>query len=758
MTAKTLQIPIPAGVRMLEHMARLSANALPGALSSSETAQTLGQTRHSGPDLTIGDTGLWVLDPAVQFSAPPTMACGPSLNGPGADPSAYFFPGYLVTVGRSAKHNGIALPHEHVSHQHLRLQLYQDLVRIQNTSGTNGVFIGSMWLRPAEMVFVRPDSAFIITLGASASKLSGALLISPLMGEFTNVKRDHVDPFADMTRMMRGRLPWATNYVHHVMQQPVEVQATTPDGTIVTPTQVRFDDIVKQHGAELNGEAGKIRSFIRGWINNGSGWQNGNLQKHFQGKHNWHNRLRDNMRNGGILLPTHSTDLDGTIAILESGEIDPKYFRAKRAFFRYGFGHSYGQITFVQKPGTENLGTLHDIFYVRQPSIDQREDLMHLVQTVKYNRDIEVTPMGDERNRPAGRTVQWAREPFFRGNGLMELFPQFESSEPVPTSNTCAILVPEHLYDELMKAAPEEYHDLIIKIPGTGATKKEFLKGVKKRVARRRRDGGNFQPKIGYDALYRMELTYFKIVEMVQRYRHRALRARLEEFAHSAADGKLSHTDIVNRIAELTPLLPEPFYVLHMRKQYPSQDGHSPLGHTMNALIEAAYLAPALAREFPEFHVADVFIALLYHDLGKIHGARDDDHDQHSVEMAKHHLKMMDLLGDQSTPENIERGERILFLIERAGLISEAIMMRQGIAAGRSHALVINSSWDSIARQLLPRANGMLPELFLFNFADTASIPGRSGRKMLKKKRYHPVLDVRRNLIEAFREFLKRQG
>jgi hypothetical protein len=159
----------------------------------------------------------------------------------------------------------------------------------------------------------------------------------------------------------------------------------------------------------------------------------------------------------------------------------------------------------------------------------------------------------------------------------------------------------------------------------------------------------------------------------------------------------------------------------------------------MNALIEAAYLAPRLAREFEGFHTEDVFIALWLHDVGKMHDAKSDDHGARSIEMAKYHLKMMDLKGKKGTVEQI-RWERILYLIENAGLISKV-----------SKALKRGESISSIRNRLFPYGMTLLPEIFLMNFADTASIPGRSGREMRVNKDYKGVVDVRRELIEAFR-------
>ena len=69
-------------------------------------------------------------------------------------------------------------------------------------------------------------------------------------------------------------------------------------------------------------------------------------------------------------------------------------------------------------------------------------------------------------------------------------------------------------------------------------------------------------------------------------------------------------------------------------------------------------------------------------------------------------------------------------------------------------ALKRGESVSSVRSRLLLYGTYLLPEIFLINFADTASIPGRSGRQMRVNMDYRGTVDVRRELIETFRKLL----
>lgn len=742
MHIKTVQITMPQHVARLTHMARLPATELPEALSYEEAASIICGRSIGEADLQVPGAGLWILDSKAQFGPPPEVKGGYALNAPCVDEcNIHIIPHRSFSVGRSLDRCDLALPYDHVSREHLFITLFGTHVSIQNNSQTNGVFVGGGWIGPTERITIDLDVPFLIGIAEPLSNLDGSLLICPLGESLDRAMKEAVGGHRTLDEfIMVEREPWQGIISRRKTYEPVPKpkgvphQASDISERIVTPPQILdADKYIRTFTEELREEGSHVREFIRGWI------VRGQLDKHVKGYKNWDRRLLNNVRQGGMLLATHSTDLAGAAAIMRSLKIDPQYFRKGKAFFRYGLGHSYGEIVFVQQPGISGLGEINDIWDVMIPDRDIREGLLRLVQNVEYNRNIPVRVGEPAPHDPEGRSAMVS---VFNEHALMELFPQFESSDPVWNLNTYVILVPDHLYKELLSQVPKQFHDWVVRIPGTGKRKKDFVRD-RNNVARRTRfDGGTFEPKIGRDALFRYELVYFKIVETVLRYRHRALRKRIEKFADEVMLSRLSHPDIVSHISETTALLPEAFRVLHLRDQFKSHDGHSPLGHTMNALIEAAYLVPMLDREFQPFYARDALIALWLHDIGKMFDAKASDHGWISVDMAKYHLKMMDLQGEVDSEEQ-ERRERILHFIENAGIISKAVK-----------ALEEGEDTSSIAKRLMPRAGSLLPELFLINFADTSSIPGRSGRKMLVNTNYKAI-DVRRKLIEVFRMLLK---
>lgn len=721
----------------------LPATGLPAQLPYDDAARVVVSNHLGDCDLKVGDTGpgLWVVDKNAEFRrAPMAMDNYYNLGHCQKKWGLWPFKCCCFIIGRGLESSDLVLPHEYISRRHLILKMFPDRVRVKNISEKNGVFIGGAWLGPGENFDVRPDAPFLIGFKEPASKLDGSLLVSPL-----NTSWDNALISARGSDVRIDREPWekmiagAKAMAISPKSEVILRQATDVMDEIVTPEQIYdVDRIIYPTNNELNDEGLHIRTSIRNWL------EAGRLDGHVKGDHKWDKRLLANVRNGGIMLPTHSTDLEGAIAILKSGRIDPEHFRKKKAFFRYGLGHSYGPIVFVQRPGVGNIGKINDIWHVMNRTKKDREELFRLVGDVDYNRNIKVKPVQRDEVKPYyGQSIIAQKGIGADDSPLMELFPQFESTEPVSIDNSYVIMVPEHLYQEMIDNVPVHLHDMLIKIPGTGKTEKDFLEG-RERVARRTRvHGGDFQPVIGYEALFRYELVYFKIVETLLRSRHRMLRRKLEELASDAARSELTHADIVARISDISAFLPESFHVLHYQKQYPSHDGHSPLGHTLNALLEAAYLAPALAREFNSLHVEDDLIALTLHDIGKIHGAKEDDHDDLSVEMARYHLKMMGL-NAKGDDEARERRERILDLIRKMGLISEASLAMEG-----------GEEWETVAGRLSPKVGPFLTDIFLLNFADVASIPGRSGRKMRVNTNYNGVIDVRPRIIEVFRRFLK---
>ncbi len=753
MRTPTVNIAMPPEVIQLRHMARVPASRLPRALSYDDAADVVSRRSLTECDLRLRTTGLWIIDSQAQLGPPPQVkrayVMGAAAGGQGIGEIRH----YDFSIGRSLEHCDVALPYEYVSRVHVALAMYADVIHIENRSRTNGVFVGGGWIGPSETIRIQTDAPFVIGISKPVSKLDGSLLICPLGASLDNALKSSLKRGLQTTldKFVRvDREPWGGLVPKKVFisQAPkvvgVPLQAADVSDRVITPPQIlEADAFIRSYCDELRDEGAHVRAFIKDWM------ERGRLEKHVDGHQGWDRRLLQNVRQGGMLLATHSTDVAGAVAIIRSLQIDPQHFTKRKAYFRYGLGHSYGEIVFVQRPGVSGLGEINDIWKVMKFDHESREELYRLVQNVDYNKNIPVRVRDPSPYDPDGRS---AMVEFFNDHALMELFPQFESSDPVSIINSYVILAPEHLYDGLIDQIPKQFHEWVIRIPGTGTTIEEFVRNLDDVARRTRFEGGKFQPKIGRDALFRYELVYFKIVETVLRFRHRALRKKIEEFARAVVRSELTHPAIVSSIAETTALLPEAFHILHQREQYPSHDGRSPLGHTMNAVIEAAYLAPRLAQERKQLFAAEAFIALWFHDLGKIYDAKSDDHEARSVEMAKYHLKMMDFAGDEGTVTQITRN-MILHFIENAGLISEA-----------SKAIEKGENKESVARRLAPRACARAYgifllnspyEIFLLNFADAASIPGRSGRRMLAKLDYRGVVDVRPQLIDAFRELLK---
>jgi len=748
----TVQHGPPRQTTWLAGGGMLSASGLPTPLSLTAAAQFAASCFSMCCDLKAGNTGLWVIDKGAEFGSPPSVQNAFVMGNRGGKWGVWSSDYYTFSIGRGPKiddsfsSSHLTLPHNYVSGLHAILRVFPDLIHVKNVSETNGVYVGGGWVRPGEDVRIRVDAPFLIGFGEPESMYEGSILLTSMDAMFYGALkavggcRDDNDPAHDV-RLRRE--PWR-NVTAGMRSRTaigekklVAPQAADVGGVIVTPPQITDLDEMIQPVGDFAEEGLHVRTSIGDWI------EEGRLDLHVKGRRSWDTRLLANVRDGGMLLPTHSSDLEGAVSILKSGEIDPQYSRRKKkAFFRYGLGHSYGQIVFVQRPGTDGIGELHDIWRTMDSTREEREELFRLTGGVDFNKNLPLREGGDDGGH-AGRTCM------HHGLGdrhFMEFHPQFESGKIVPVSNSYLVMVPEHLYDELIERIPRHMRDLIVRVSGTGKDEKEFLSG-RDRIARRSRwNGGTFEPVMGYDVLFRYELVYFKIVETVLRFRHLALRRRLEEFAQAATAAELSHSDMVDRIAGLIPFIPESFHVLHYREQYPSHDGHSPLGHTFNTLIEAAYLAPTLAAEFESLHVEDAFIALMLHDLGKMHGddpGDRDDHGEHSLEMARYHLKMMGF-PEEGDDEPAARRKKILYLIEHAGLISWAKLK---LEAGKRRALVYANVFD--------KTNASLPDLFLVNFADVSSIPGRSGRKMRVNKNYKKrVIDVRADMIRMFRELL----
>lgn len=447
------------------------------------------------------------------------------------------------------------------------------------------------------------------------------------------------------------------------------------------------------------------------------------------------NAIIEVVRRGGFLIPTHSTRLSNAISIFETGEISPG--RGGTVDSRAGIGFSYGEIVFVIDPlVVEGMG-VRNIFLMNNPNEHYDRTMFDLAGKVEYNQNIRGDPNLNNCVHPDD------------SKKLMECGHQYETNHKVLLNQIIAVLVPEHLYDELINKIDNKYHSLLIKIPGTGQTEDIFTADKDKVVTRTPLQGGRYFSLVGKKAVFRYELAYFKLVNIYLERRYRILRERIEDFAQqinqNCDDIDLAKVDAF--LTGIAPYLPE--VMMAMRHphptsgaQYPSHDGRSPLGHTFNALQEAALVAKHLIGKFP-VHTADLLIALLLHDIGKIDFPRDEKHIALSTKMAKYHLYMMGLDRNSSDVER-DRRNRILHIIANGDLISNYSKATQSGAAS-----------DKLADKILKEAGSNLFDVFWLNYSDLASIPGLSGREMRRVVNY-PSRDLRPNLIQAFNQLIER--
>lgn len=141
--------------------------------------------------------------------------------------------------------------------------------------------------------------------------------------------------------------------------------------------------------------------------------------------------------------------------------------------------------------------------------------------------------------------------------------------------------------------------------------------------------GGQLKPRFGYEAFHRFEQAYLRLC--LQQEEERAVK---ETYIYDNLPS-LSYNDFVARI-HCNNILPK----LIGLRQNNAHKGVDPLRHTYNALqlldLSDPYLAtipspPGFRRPIGEL----LQIALLYHDLGKVKGPRDENHPQHSAELAE---------------------------------------------------------------------------------------------------------------------------
>lgn len=237
--------------------------------------------------------------------------------------------------------------------------------------------------------------------------------------------------------------------------------------------------------------------------------------------------------------------------------------------FRYGLGHEYGEkgavIVLVMKkafwdnrkdrgvlknlfldevngkpaPGRELkvLKEVKDIGNVRLMmdnvvgNHERRTQLLiELAVAADYNRNIQHKEAQKERAKAkeakalslAGNTI-W----FFEQDKYMGHYPQLEVQQNVPLDEVECILVPEHMWQEVLHLAQQNpaVRKLLKKIEGSGKSREEFLRGREKLGRRSRTYGGSFEPNFGYDSFFLFEQQYFRAV----------LEAEQKDFSSKAA-------------------------------------------------------------------------------------------------------------------------------------------------------------------------------------------------------------------------------
>jgi len=254
--------------------------------------------------------------------------------------------------------------------------------------------------------------------------------------------------------------------------------------------------------------------------------------------------LRDRVRQADKLLFVRNISLSELLDMHSSGSM--RVNGAKKKYFRYGLEPGYGKeaevVTVVMKRsfweaekqqsvlknpylnklfGNLSPGMLRRINAGCDPGkriivdsiIDQeaeKEELLNnLVKSVDFNRNLELKAGLPDQDRP-GMTVAGGSEEKYMG-----MFPQLEVTHDVSFDQIEQILVPEHLWEAAeVKAA--RIHPvlakLLFKVEGTGKTEAAFLASRDLIARRSHTRAGQYQPNMGYTALFEMEKRYFQLV------------------------------------------------------------------------------------------------------------------------------------------------------------------------------------------------------------------------------------------------------
>ena len=226
---------------------------------------------------------------------------------------------------------------------------------------------------------------------------------------------------------------------------------------------------------------------------------------------------------GERLLHTHST------SYLNVAPIARDQFRTGthgNLWFQYGINFSYSKegapVVFVMRKDFKVDHPLRDDWRLRVEGETDEEFKKRILQNLVLLSDVRTKSYLDangeeegDRDDAAGKTVMLTRfeddkidKPLFAGH-----FPHLELFEDVDLDEVIAVLVPEHIYEEVLAGVRRTpLASRIRKVEGTGATEEEFLSGVSNMPRRTRWFAGQFQPVVGFKAAHRMFMAYLHVV------------------------------------------------------------------------------------------------------------------------------------------------------------------------------------------------------------------------------------------------------
>lgn len=210
-----------------------------------------------------------------------------------------------------------------------------------------------------------------------------------------------------------------------------------------------------------------------------------------------------------------------SMAELENIAADEKiagHTKEKTKYYRLGLGHEYGKpgevFTIIMKRAfwekmknkiQSGQARVENLFLPEEGSTEQFEELAKkLTGKVEYNRQINLSRNPNEI--VPGVTIAAEEASHYMG-----LYPQLETTEPVPLDQVQAILVPEHLFSTVKDKFKSNLPLLpLFRKVKSGTIEADFMAG-REYLARREKRGG-FEPNMGYHALSAFENAYFRLI------------------------------------------------------------------------------------------------------------------------------------------------------------------------------------------------------------------------------------------------------